>query len=244
MRIAVWEFNPNLWPTLATVLVLPLFLSFGFWQRDRAEQKLILHHVFEDRQAASVLSLNTASALQNSVTTLHSRKVTMEGFFSRGKNILLDNQVQRGVAGYLVYTPFKLSTQDIWILVNRGWIPVGDYRDKPPEVMAQKGILQISGSVKLPPKTGILLAEHIVESLGGDIVRVQKLELANIEEILNLELLPYIVRMDSESDAGFVRNWKTLDSGVAKHLAYAFQWFAMALAILVIYFILNMKRAI
>ena len=39
MRIASWEFNPSLWPTLATILVLPLFLSLGFWQLDRAEEK-------------------------------------------------------------------------------------------------------------------------------------------------------------------------------------------------------------
>jgi len=243
MRIASWEFNPSLWPTLAALLVLPLFLSLGFWQLDRAEQKRSLHHEFEDRQAVSAINLNKENALRNNFDELHWHKVTIEGAFSREVNILLDNQVERGVAGYFVYTPFKLKEQDLWVLVNRGWVPTGDSRDNPPEIEVEEDVLQITGSVKSPPKTGILLAENIVERLGEGTVRVQKLELVGIEEALNLELLPYVVRMDPGSPAGFARHWKVPGSGEEKHLGYAFQWFAMAAAIFVIYLVLNIKRA-
>jgi surfeit locus 1 family protein len=243
MRIAFWKFNPGLWPSLATLLVLPLFLSLGFWQLDRAEQKRILHHEFEARQTASEIDLNREYALRNNFDELHWRKVIIEGGFSRDTNILLDNQVQRGVVGYFVYTPFKLKQQDVWVLVNRGWVPAGPGRDNTPEVAAEEGVLQIIGSAKLPPKTGILLAENIVERLADGTVRVQKLDLAGIEETLNLELLPYVVRMNPESTAGFVRFWKAPGSGEEKNLGYAFQWFAMATAIFVIYLALNIKRA-
>ncbi len=243
MRIASWEFNPSLWPTLATVLVLPLFLSLGLWQLDRAEQKRTLHHEFEGRQAASEIKLNKEDVIRKNFGELQWRKVIIEGVFSRDNNVLLDNQVQGGVAGYFVYTPFKLKEQEAWVLVNRGWVPAGASRDNPPEIAAEEGILQISGSVKSPPKTGILLAENIAERLGGGIVRVQKLELTGIGETLNLELLPYVVRMNPESPAGFARTWKAPGSGEEKHLGYAFQWFAMATAIFVIYLVLNIKRA-
>ena len=243
MRIASWEFNPSLWPTLAVLLVLPLFLSLGFWQLDRAEQKRTLHHEFEERQGASVISLNKENTLRNDFAELHWQKVSIEGTFSREINILLDNQVVRGVAGYFVYTPFKLKEWDTQVLVNRGWVPAGDSRDKPPYIEVDKDVLQIIGSVKSPPKTGILLAENIVERLGKGIVRVQKLELAGIEKLLKLELLPYIIRMNPESPSGFVRQWVVPGSGEEKHLGYAFQWFAMATAIFVIYLILNIKRA-
>ncbi len=243
MRIAYWEFNPSLWPTLATLFVLPLFLSLGFWQLDRAEQKRTLQHEFESRQAASEINLNKEDTLRNNFGQLQWRKVTIEGAFSRKVNILLDNQVERGVAGYFVYTPFKLKEQDAWVLVNRGWLPAGTSRDNPPDMEEEEDLLQIIGSVKAPPKTGILLAENIVERLGEGIVRVQKLELAGIEETLNLEFLPYVVRMDPESPAGFVRSWKAPGYGEEKHQGYAFQWFAMATAIFVIYLILNIKRA-
>jgi surfeit locus 1 family protein len=243
MRIASWEFNSSLWPTLATLLVLPLFLSLGFWQLDRAEQKRTLHHEFESRQAAREINLNKEDALRNNFDELHWRKVTIEGIFSRDFNILLDNQVENSVAGYFVYTPFKLKQQDVWVLVNRGWVPAGVSREIPPEIAVEEEALQITGSVKSPPKTGILLAENIVERLGEGIARVQKLELAGLEETLNLELVPYVVRMSPESPAGFARSWKAPGTGEEKHLGYAFQWFAMATAIFVIYMILNIKRA-
>jgi surfeit locus 1 family protein len=243
MRIAAWEFSPGLWPTLATLLVLPLFLYLGSWQLDRAEQKRILYGEFEVRQAASEVNLNKEQALRNNFDELHWRKVVIEGVFSRDTNVLLDNQVQGGVAGYFVYTPFKLKQQDVWVLVNRGWVPAGVSRENPPEIAAEEEALQIIGSVKSPPKTGILLAENIAEQLGGGMLRVQKLELAGIEEALGLELLPYVVRLSPESTTGFARAWKAPGSGEEKHLGYAFQWFAMATAIFVIYMVLNIKRA-
>ena len=52
---------------------------------------------------------------------------------------MLDNQVEKGVAGYFVYTPFKLKEQDVWVLVNRGWITIGDSRDKPPRIASATG---------------------------------------------------------------------------------------------------------
>jgi surfeit locus 1 family protein len=243
VRIASWEFNPSLWPTLATLLVLPLFMYLGLWQLDRAEQKRTLHGEFEVRQAANEINLNREDGLRNNFDELHWRKVTIEGVFSRDINVLLDNQVNHGVAGYFIYTPFKLKEQDVWVLVNRGWLPAGDSRDNPPEIVLEEEALQIAGSVKSPPNTGILLAENIVEQLGEGIIRVQKLELPGIETALNLELLPYVVRMAPESPAGFARPWRAPGSGEEKHLGYAFQWFAMAAAILVIYLILNIKRA-
>ena len=155
MRIASWEFNPSLWPTLAVLLVLPLFLSLGFWQLDRAEQKRTLHHEFEERQGASVISLNKENTLRNDFAELHWQKVSIEGTFSREINILLDNQVVRGVAGYFVYTPFKLKEWGTQVLVNMGWVPAGDSRDNPLDIEAEEDVLQMIGSVKWPSETGI-----------------------------------------------------------------------------------------
>ncbi len=242
MRIVSWQFNPSLWPTLAVFLVSPLFFYLGFWQLDRAEQKRTLYHKFEASQSAHEINLNKENALRNNFDELHWRKVIIDGVFSREINILLDNQVKRGVAGYFIYTPFKLKELDVWVLINRGWLPLGNSRDNSPDTKAKEGVLQITGSVKSPPKTGILLAENIMQHLGEGIIRVQKLELEAIEELSSLKLLPYIVRLDHKSPAGFERQWKAPGYGEEKHLGYAFQWFGMAVAIFVIYLILNVKR--
>ncbi len=43
--------------------------------------------------------------------------------------------------------------------------------------------------------------------------------------------LPFIVReSDSAKKDGLVRNWPSPTNGIDRHYAYAFQWFALALA--------------
>ena len=243
MRIFFGDFSPSLWPTSAVLLILPLFLSLGFWQLDRAEQKRVLHKEFEVRQNAPAVNLNEEREFRNSLEELLWHKVTLEGEFSRDASVLLDNQVIGGKAGYFVYTPFKLKGEAYWILVNRGWVSAGASRDDPPSLIVEEGVLKIDGRVKSPPSTGILLAENLAEQLGNGSIRVQKLELAAIEKALEIELLSYVIRLESESVGGFARHWKAPGSGEEKHLGYAFQWFAMAVAIFIIYLILNFKRA-
>ena len=85
MRIASWEFTPGLWPTIVTLLVLPLFIYLGVWQLDRAEQKRELHDEFESRQDADAIDLNSKQTLRDIFDELRWRKVCqLEGTFSEG----------------------------------------------------------------------------------------------------------------------------------------------------------------
>ena len=36
MRFGNYKFSPGLWPTLATLLLLPLLTGLGIWQLERA----------------------------------------------------------------------------------------------------------------------------------------------------------------------------------------------------------------
>lgn len=243
MRIASLEFSPSLWPTLAFFLILPLFIYLGFWQLSRAEQKRVLQDDFNMRQLAPPVDLNGIYDLDKKFAELHWRKVKMQGTFAEDMNILLDNQVVNGVAGYFVYTPFKLEQYQVWVLVNRGWVATGERRDNVPDVnIGGQQVLDISGSVKSLPRTGILLAENRLEQIGDGVYRLQKLVLDDIEVFTQLQFLPYVVRLDPVSAAGFSRVWAVPGSGEQKHLGYAFQWFAMAVAVLFIYLVLNVRR--
>ena len=39
MRFAGFEFRPGLWPTLATLALLPILSGLGIWQLERANWK-------------------------------------------------------------------------------------------------------------------------------------------------------------------------------------------------------------
>ena len=54
---------------------------------------------------------------------------------------------------------------------------------------------------------------------------------------------PIVIEQQSALDDGLVREWRPPDTGVNTHYAYALQWFAMALAIAVIYLVTHVRRA-
>ena len=241
MRIKCWQFSPGFWPTVATVLVLLLFPALGLWQLDRAAQKNVLQDAFERNQTADPIDFY-ALISPESPQDIYWRKVKLAGMFAKDMNILLDNQVLNGVAGYFVYTLFKVEQQDFWVWVNRGWVATGSSREAVPDIVLEEAIYNISGSIKAPPKTGILLADHVIEPLGAGVYRLQKFVLSDVQKLSTRKILPYIIRLDADSPAGLVRQWRAVGFGKERHKGYAFQWFAMATAVLCIYLLLNIRR--
>ena len=64
MRLGEFTFKPALIPTLVTLLLLPILLSLGFWQLDRASQKKALQVSFKaqiDAPYVSVVNMDLAN---------------------------------------------------------------------------------------------------------------------------------------------------------------------------------------
>ena len=41
MRVGKWQFDPSLWPSLATLVLLVVLVLLGMWQLRRAEYKVL-----------------------------------------------------------------------------------------------------------------------------------------------------------------------------------------------------------
>ena len=244
MRITDFRFRYTLLPSVGMLSVVTLFMALGFWQLERAAEKRAIIDEFHHRQAMATALLNDECAMKQSMKALLWRRVAVYGAFAKPTNILLDNQINHGIAGYFVYTPFQLAgCDDVWVLVNRGWLPVGADRQRTPAIETDKAQLTLHGNIKAPPRTGILLAEDQYEVMSDGIYRAQKLDPTVAEQYLGVKLLPYIVRLSADSPGGFQRQWQQMPGkGETKHRGYAFQWFAMATALVVIYLVLNFKR--
>ena len=65
-----------------------------------------------------------------------------------------------------------------------------------------------------------------------------------ISQFLHKSVYPFIIRLSSQSKYGFVRDWPVIAMSVERHYGYAFQWFAIAFAIFIIFIILNMKKKV
>ncbi len=242
MLMQRWKFTPRIWPTLAALTVIPILLALGQWQLSRAAEKQHSHDQYLQRSAASALVLDTRIDQASNLSAMHYRRIEARGHYAAGRHILLDNQVHEGTAGYLVYTPFQIGDQGVYILINRGWVATGPDRSAVPVIDTPTGTLVLSGIAALPPPPGIKLGENMPEQVAPGIVRVQRVELVQMAAEYGGKLLPYELRLDADQDSGFTRAWRVPGSGHERHLGYAFQWFAMAAVVLILYICLNLRR--
>ena len=228
------SFRPAFLPGAAALAAIALTVALGNWQTRRAEEKLALGQVLDAAARDAVLVL-PSEPVDAQVYAFH--RVSARGVYSAGHTILVDNKVLRGVAGYQVLTPLKIAGGDRYVLVNRGWVAAGARRDRLPQVETPGGTETVEGIAVVP-------SSHILE-LGAETeegIVWQNLVLARYEKWSGLKLQPVVLQQTSEAADGLVRAWDRPDTGADKHRGYAFQWYALATAILTAYVALSFKR--
>lgn len=165
------------------------------------------------------------------------RGVEVRGVYLPKHTIYLDNKIHQGVAGYHVITPLRIDTSSMVVLVNRGWVAADRDRSKLPQVSTPEGTVAVSGiATAAVQKTLELSKEMVSGQVWGN------LDLERYRDATGLTLQPIMILQQDDVKDGLVRQWARPDSGSARNLGYAFQWFAMALAVLIIYLVLSVKR--
>ncbi len=224
---------------VAALSVTALFAALGMWQLDRAAQKRDMSAEFERRGNTAEVDLNQAGV--NHSAALAGRRTAAAGRY-RDASILLDNQVLQGRAGYLVYTVFELNGHKESVLVNRGWIPANAERGHAPEFNTPSVSQRLEGRLSPPPQGGLRLEGHDVsEQLADGMWRVQAIDFAGLTATVGVELLRMTVLLDGDAPYGFVRAWTPPGSDEARHLGYAFQWFALAVTVVVVTVVVTLR---
>jgi len=242
VRIGNRNFSPTFWPSLATLLILPVLIALGLWQLDRADQKRSQHEIVMKRQLQEAIDINRAGTRINDKNEMLWRNVSANGHFNEDIQILLDNQVMNNQAGYFVFTPFTLTGSGKWFLLNRGWVTVGKDRSQLPVFNRTEGTVSIAGTATNAPVTGVSLGEVVDEQMAPGVYRLQVIDIAHISGLIGIELMPYIIRLNPDSQYGYARVWHRPESGENVHLAYAFQWFLLAITLLLIYIVVNLEK--
>lgn len=210
-------------------------INLGMWQLRRAAEKRALVEQIDAGAATTRQLITTATELPRYQT------VTATGHYETAHQILLDNMPSlRGMPGYRVLTPFQLKDGG-WILVDRGWLPMGPDRSARPVLEVGEAERTILGRVDELPRPGIRLASGESQATGWP--RVMNFpERADLERALDRPLAARIVRLDPSQNDGFERTIAMrTDFGPNRHIAYAVQWFAFAATMFVIYVLLNFK---
>jgi len=228
------RFRPGLWPTLALVVLVALTVSLGNWQRHRAAEKDALRAQFEKASREPTAPLDEGA----SIADLRFRSVRVEGVFDAVHQVLVDNKIRGGRAGYDVVAPFKLASGR-YLLVDRGWIAATPRHTDLPAVPPPHGNAVITGRINSPPAHYLELA---ADSVAGPLR--QNLDIARLAQSTGLPLLPYIVEQTdgSATSDGLLREWPAPDFGSDQHRSYMLQWYSMAALGCVLWLALNWRE--
>lgn len=212
--------RPALVPTLATIVAVALFVTAGLWQRDRMHQKMTLRATLDAAAAQPAVPLPALTDW----STWRFRPVTLTGTFDAAYQILLDNRVRAGRAGYDVVTPLTLTDRRT-VLVDRGWVPAGPSRATLPHVPPPTGSVTLAGRVNKAPAPYLELAR---DTAAGGVW--QNLDIARAEQRTGVPLLPIVVEQTAPLGPGddLVRDRPPPDVGVDVHRSYMVQWFIFA----------------
>lgn len=260
MRIGRFEHTPGVVKTVWFLIFLSALLALGTWQMLRAAEKKTILAAAENALSASAVPAFSLTDLAYAAE--QHTQVSISGQYDGARQFLWDNRVHKGQAGFEVITPVR--TKDGLVLVNRGWVPPGPTREALPDVAlsaeALSSKLSFNGLFSRPSKGFI----------GGDSFDVgeqwpkvlQYFDYAAIEAVLGEPVLAGIVQpqQTEQSQVGtqeenaaasstlaantfYTANWEpTAAIGPTRHYGYAFQWYAMALALVVLFIVYNTRR--
>lgn len=253
MRLGNWQFSPKLWAVLLYVSVLSCMLWLGAWQLERAALKVSFQQAAEAAQNSDPVPLLTLESLDEAAAVY--QRVSVQGRYDPVRQFLWDNRTHKGRAGFEIISLVQLRSGQ-WVLVNRGWVAPGASRQQLPDVtltdetvlteVAMQGLLS-------QPSQGFSSGPAVIDSDSWPKL-LQYFDYEHIAATLGEPVLPVVVQaqvlgtdgssvqIPSPRPEWLAANWQPAASGPAKHYSYAFQWYAMALALSVLFLVVNTRK--
>jgi len=228
------SFRPSIAATVVLALLAVLFASLGSWQARRATEKAMLE---TEHQQAPSLTLESALATEQRFA-----RVEVSGHYDPQRHILLDNQLWQGRGGVHVFTPF-VTNAGITILVNRGWLPLPPDRRNLPSIHTPGFEVTIKGILNDFPVPGRMVGEPDKLETDRWPQLVTYMRQADIARVLEMPLESSIIQLSMDAEHGFEdREWKPVFLSSERHRAYAFQWYALLAACVVLWLLSSFRK--
>lgn len=231
-RSKIYYFSLRLLPNFAFISLFSLLISLGVWQLHRGDEKHKLQRQYSEQQRAKPIALNPLNIMN--ANQIYS-PILAEGYFDNPHTFLLDNKIYQHQMGYEVLTPFILKNSANKILVNRGWIPQGRDRETLPFIKPITENIAIKGLLLWPQKT-FSFKTHPEKKWP------QRLQTLTPEFLHKNHFQPFIVVLNKQGPYSFIPLWRPVIVPASRHYAYAFQWFALSLTLLIAFIISQFTR--
>ena len=216
-------------PALLLVALAAACVRLGFWQLARLEQKRAMNAA---RRAALAAPPFQCGPLPAPLDSVRGRRVRVSGRYDETRQILVRDRAPGDRPGVRVITPLTL---DVWgaVLVDRGWIFTGDPTEVKPREFAEPGEVTVVGLVdSLPAKTRGA-TWRTIESDSLFLGSTAYLALDSLKYRLPYVLGSYVVRQLPGPGVP-TRPERRVPAPYEErmHLAYAVQWFVIALILI------------
>jgi len=226
-----------------------LFAALGYWQLTRMQQKQSMLDA-----AAQAMDRTRAQPLLLASDPARVRDYDWAAGVGSvgGATVWLDNQMREGKPGLRMYCVLLPDEGVQGVLVDAGWWPLDGKRTMPAFGCPTQSAQAVRGLLAPPPSSGLVHGEALAAS-GPQRWLATRLDLPAIARELKLSagLAPRVLRLDpvrAPGDAGAMlvpgqRDLEILPNTITpqRHLGYAVQWFALALAVLVIAAVLTLR---
>ena len=216
------------WPSFWAALGFLLLLGLGTWQVQRLHWK---EGLIAERQGALHAAPVPLPSTLSDARGLEFHPVKAEGEFLNQDELYLNAQSLRGEQGFHIITPFRLVDGAI-LLVDRGFVPT----DRAAPATRQAGELQgrviVTGLLRLPEGSGWFTPDN--EPQRNSWFWIDLPAMAKAAGLA--QVLPFYVDADATPNpGGWPQGGQTITDLPNNHLQYAITWYALALALVVVY---------
>jgi len=204
---------------------VPITISLGLWQIQRAEEKNIIIANYDDLLVSPTIELERDRIYKNW------QPIKASGSF---KDLVIyeDNAILNGKAGFKVYQLFEISDGSL-IFVHRGFVPRNMIKNDLPIINVPKGKKELVGTVL--KKENNSFVKNIEES---DARIIQEFDSGYISKKFNLEnniyLHNFLFNLNVRQEDKFDLIEKPVNMSASKHIGYAIQWFGLCVALIIL----------
>ena len=226
------KFNPGVRITIFFVIFAVVFFSLGIWQIERGQTKTQIMSEFENKLTKEPIYLNAESKKWD--------RVLVSGKWENKKQLLIDNVIHQGIAGYKVLTPLRIDETNKLILVDRGWIKQNKFRDQLPDIQIPDDFESVSGTLE-QPELGLVLSDELISNNWPKISQTKNVKV--ISKAYKEEIFPMILLADPllKNSLEYIKITPTNMTPI-KHYGYSSQWFLMFIVLCFMYIWYGLSR--
>jgi surfeit locus 1 family protein len=221
------------------LLAIGSLIRLGIWQLERAGEKIELQSDFQRMEQMTPSAMETVPLAGHAIDAvqLQNRQVSLRGQYLNDRSLFLIYRTYKNQIGYEIVTPFELAAREEIVLVSRGWTGAASYETLSASITPVQGEQTLLGQIHVPRAAETKRTTQVREVKWPLLLRY--LNIQALQPLFTKPLFPYVVRLNAGQKGVLVRYWPAVKADTSRHFSYALQWFALAITLAVVSFILS-----